>query len=246
MNNSIELNVLNKMNRNLDLNQDLDIDLVKTRDEFSNVVGNVINKGANYIIRGMPINNHLKDILIDVKDAFKTKDFKEILKTAVNSSIREGLEVLSLPKNVLKDIAQIKNIAVNGGLAEGLCAGIEIISKRYFGKNVYDLYIKDFFDKTKIFVKSKDFINKLDTGIKKVLGNIDNFKENCKKWYSAYDKFDLSLINEIADSLNKNKNKISFDTECLSQNNIIQNMTELINNKKDKLSSLQMQICNNI
>ena len=64
MNNSIELNVLNKMNRSLDLNQDLDIDLVKTRDEFSNVVGNVINKGANYIIRGMPINNHLKDILI--------------------------------------------------------------------------------------------------------------------------------------------------------------------------------------
>lgn len=246
MNKVLELGTLNKIDRNIDLDTKLDVDLLRNRSEFTNVVSKVIDKGANYVIRGMPINNHIKDILIDVKDSFKTKDFKEILKTAVNSSIREGLEILSLPKNVLKDITNIKDIAVNGGLTEGICAGIEIISKKYLGKNVYDEYIKDFFDKTKDFVKSRDFLNKINIGVNKCIDKINDFKDICKKWYSAYDKFDLDEINEIANKLNKKKNKVSFDMECLNKNNVIQNMTELINNKRDKLSELQMQICNSL
>lgn len=246
MNNTLELNTLNKIDRNLDLDNKLDLDLVRNRSEFTNVVSKVIDKGANYVIRGMPINNHIKDILIDVKDSFKTKDFKEILKTAVNSSIREGLEILSLPKNVLKDISKIKDIALNGGLTDGVCAGIEIISKKYLGKNVYDEYIKDFFDKTKNFVKSRDFLNKINLGVNNCINKINEFKEVCKSWYNAYDKFDLDEINNIANSLNKKKNKVNFDLECLNKNNVIQNMTELINNKRDKLSELQMQICNSL
>lgn len=246
MENIVELSTLNKVDKNLDLDYKMDLDLVKNRNEFTTVVEKVINKGANYVIRGMPINNHIKDILIDVKDSLKSKDFKEILKTAVNSSIREGLEVLSLPKNVLKDISKIKDIAVNGGLAEGLCAGVEIISKKYLGKNVYDVYIKDFFDKTKDFIKSNDFLNKINMGVNKCIRKIDDFKNACKQWYEAYDKFDLDSINNIANTLNKKKSIVNFDTDCINQNNVIQNMTMLINNKKDKLSELQMQICNSI
>ncbi len=242
----LELDTLRKFDRNIDLDERFDLDLVRNRDEFTNVVSKVINKGANYIIRGMPINNHIKDILIDVKDAFKTKDFKEILKTAVNSSVREGLEILSLPKNVLKDLTNIKDIAVNGGLSEGICAGIEIISKKYLGSSVYSVYIKDLFDKTKEFVKSRDFLNKISNGVNKCLEKINDFKEICKKWYMAYDKFDLDEINNIANSLNKKKSKVNFDIECQNNNNVIQNMTELINNKRDKLTQLQMQICSSI
>lgn len=242
----LELDTLRKFDINIDLDERFDLDLVRNRDEFTNVVSKVINKGANYIIRGMPINNHIKDILIDVKDAFKTKDFKEILKTAVNSSVREGLEILSLPKNVLKDLTNIKDIAVNGGLSEGICAGIEIISKKYLGGSVYSVYIKDLFDKTKEFVKSKDFLNKISNGVNKCLEKINDFKEICKKWYVAYDKFDLDEINNIANSLNKKKSKVNFDIECQNNNNVIQNMTELINNKRDKLTELQMQICSSI
>lgn len=243
MENIIELSTLN---RNLDLDYKLDLDLIKNRNEFTNIVGNVIDKGANYVIRGMPINNHIKDILIDVKDSIKTKDFNEILKTAVNSSIREGLEILSFPKSILSDISKIKDIAINGGLVEGLCAGIEIISKKFVDKNVYDVYIKDFFDKTRDFIKSNEFLNKINIGMNKCIEKINNFKEACKEWYNAYDKFDLESINNIANTLNKKRNNVSFNAECINQNNVIQNMTRLINNKKDKLSELQMQICSSI
>lgn len=246
MQNVIELGKINDFNKDLDLDYKRDLDLIKNRNEFTSIVEKVLDKGANYVIRGMPINNHIKDILIDVKDSFKTMDFKQILKTAVNSSIREGLEVLSLPKNVLKDISKIKDVAVNGGLTEGICAGVEIISKSYLGKNVYDEYIKDFFDKTKDFIKSNEFLNKISAGMKKCVEKINNFKNTCKEWFEAYDKFDLDSINQIANNLNKSKNKVSFDTDCISQNNVIQNMTKLINNKKDKLSELQMQICNSL
>ncbi len=244
MENIIELNTLKKVDKNLDIDEGVDINLVKNRNEFTSVVENIVDKGANYVIRGMPINNHIKDILIDVKNSFKTKDFKEILKTAVNSSIREGLEVLSLPKTIIKDISKIKDIAINGGLSQGISAGLDIISKKFLGNSAYGVYIKDFFDKTKDFINSNEFIQKLTNGMKKCINKITDFKNTCKEWYKAYDKFDLNDINTIANVLNKKKNKVSFDNECQNQNNVIQNMTELINNKKDKLSKLQMQICN--
>lgn len=244
--NTLRVGDLKKLYKNINLDEKLDLDLIKNRDEFSNIVEKIINKGANYVIRGMPINNHIKDILIDVKDSFKTKDFKEMVKTAVNSSIREGLEILSVPKNVLNDISRIKDIAVNGGLREGLCAGIDIISKKYIGKDVYNEYIKYFFESVKGFVKSNEFLNKISNGINNSIGKIENFKDICKKWYSAYDKFDIDEINNIANNLDKKKKSISFNKDCLEQNNVIQNMTELINNKRDKLSELQMQICKNL
>ena len=50
----------------------------------------------------------------------------------------------------------------------------------------------------------------------------------------------------IQNILNKFKNSLKYDKECVQQNNIIQNMTKLINNKKDKLSQIQLQICSEL
>ena len=42
----------------------------------------IINKGSNYVIRGMPINNHIKEILINTKEALKEEDFNNVIKIA--------------------------------------------------------------------------------------------------------------------------------------------------------------------
>lgn len=246
MENIISLENINKIANNIDIDHKVDIDLVKNRNEFTNVVQNVIDKGANYVIRGMPINNHIKNILIDVKESLKSKDFKEIVKTAVNSSIREGLDILSLPKNVIRDINRIKDISLQGGLTNGLTAGIDIISKKYLGVNLYSDYIKDFFSKIREFILSNEFIKKIGRGIEKCVKKIQDFKSICSEWYQAYDKFDLKSINTIASYLNHHKKKVNFNDECLEKNEVIQNMTKLINHKKDKLSDMQMQICSQL
>lgn len=246
MENIISLEKINKVANNIDIDHKVDIDLVKNRNEFTNVVQNVIDKGANYVIRGMPINNHIKNILIDVKDSLKSKDFKEIVKTAVNSSIREGLDILSLPKNVIRDINKIKDISLQGGLTNGLTAGIDIISKKYLGVNLYSDYIKDFFSKIREFILSNEFIKKIGRGIEKCVKKIQDFKSICSEWYQAYDKFDLKSINTIASYLNHQKKKVNFNDECLEKNEVIQNMTKLINHKKDKLSDMQLQICSQL
>ena len=111
------------------------------------------------------------------------------------------------------------------------------LSKKFLDKNVYDVYIKDFFDKTRDFIKSNEFLNKINIRMNKCIEKINNFKEVCKEWYNAYDKFDLESINNIANTLNKKRNNVSFNAECINQNNVIQNMTRLINNKKDKIIS---------
>lgn len=224
----------------------LDIELTKTKDSFSNIVKDVIESGADYAIKAMPINDNVKDVLLDVRKAFHTKDFKYIVKTAVSSSLREGLEILNAPKNVIRDITKVKDIAFKGGLSSALSAGIDIVTNKYMKNNIFAPIINRFLNSLKDFVFSNSFKDKIDRGISNVFDRINKYKESCKQWYEAYEKFDIDKMNEIAKRLKYNLKRTNIDQECVNENNVIQNMTTLINAKKEKLSQIQLQICNNL
>lgn len=249
MENIIQLENTNKIKdlvKDIDINKEIDPQLYKNRQAFEEVIGNVVDKGGDYIIKALPINDGVKDILIDVKKAFKTKDFKEIIKTAVNSSIREGLEMLSIPKNVIKDITKIKDIALKGGLRQALSAGIDIVIDKYFKNNLFSNVIGEFVKKTKDFLFSNSFKEKITAGMDKILNKKKEFENLCKNWNDSYEKFDLDAINEIAKQIEKKGKEVKFDIESIKDNKIIQNMTKLINVKKEKLSQIQLQICNDL
>ena len=127
----------NELLKNKEKNIEVDVEVNRSQRIFSNLTYDVINKGADYVIKAMPVNEHIKDILIDVKKSFETKDFKQIIKTAVSSSIEEGLELINAPKNVIKDITKIKNIAIKGGLREGISAAIDIVTNKYLKNNLF-------------------------------------------------------------------------------------------------------------
>lgn len=230
----------------LDIDKKLDFQENRNKTEFTNVIEKVIDSGTSYVIKALPISNNIKDIILDVKNAFKTKDFKEIVKTAVNSSVREGLEILNLPKNIISDITKIGKIAFKGGLSSALSAGIDIVSNKYLKNNIFSPLINKFLQDMKTFVGSTDFKTKIDCGIKKLLDKTDKFGELCDSWYTAYEKFDLFGMNNICRNIKKMQPHIVNDKDCLTQTNIIDNMTKLVNNKNEKLSQMQMQICNAI
>ncbi|MEG2348703.1 MAG: hypothetical protein RSB67_03545 [Clostridia bacterium] len=244
MENIINLDLVKQNSLNFD--NKIDFELNKSKDAFSDVVREVIDKGADYAIKAMPINDSLKDILIDVKKAFKTKDFKNIVKTAIGSSLREGMEILNIPRNVISDVNKIKDIAFKGGLSGALSAGIDIVTKKYLKNNIFAPTINRFLNSIKDFVFSKTFKEKLDRGISNIFDRISKYKDVCKQWYQAYDKFNIDEMNIIAKKLKYTANKVSSNMDCLTENNIIQNMTSLINTKKEKLSKIQLQICNNL
>ena len=50
-------------------------------------------------------------------------------------------------------------------------------------------------------------------------------------------------MNIIAGRLKQNVKKIEFNKESINSNNLIQNVTKLINNKKEKLSPIEMKAC---
>lgn len=242
----LEINKVKDIVNNLNITKDMQVELNKNKRGIQKVVYNVVNRGADYVIKAMPVNDSVKDILIDVRKSLETKDFKSILKTVVDSSVREGLELLNTPKNVISDINKVKNIALKGGLKEGISAAIDIVTNKYLKGNIFASIIKDFINKTKDFIFSKKFREKLDKGIDNLLNKVEEYKDKCKSWYESYDKLDIAKMNEIASSLKKERRNVTISSECSKQNNVIQNMMELVNTKKDKLSNLQLQICNNL
>lgn len=236
----------NGISLNKDIDEKLSFQEERNRNEYSNTVAKVVDNSIGYIIKALPVNENIKQIALDVKDAFKTGDFKEIVKTAVKSSIKEGLEILNLPKNVISDITKISKIAFSGGLSSALSAGIDIISKKYLKNNIFSYVLFKITNEMKNYVFSKDFKIKIDNNINKLLEKNNKFNALCQKWYESYEKFDLFNMNSLCKSIKNMQKHIVNDKDCKVQSDIIENMTNLINTKNSKLSPIQMQICNNI
>ena len=236
----------NVISLNKDIDEKLSFQEERNRNEYSNTVAKVVDNSIGYIIKALPVNENIKQIALDVKDAFKTGDFKEIVKTAVKSSIKEGLEILNLPKNVISDITKISKIAFSGGLSSALSAGIDIISKKYLKNNIFSSVLFKITNEMKNYVFIKYFKIKIDNNINKLLEKNNKFNDLCQKWYESYEKFDLFNMNSLCKSIKNMQKHIVNDKDCKVQSDIIENMTNLINTKNSKLSPIQMQICNNI
>lgn len=230
--------------KNIDKNMNLDF--CREKGALEKVVINVIDKGTDYILKAMPIQENVKDILIDVKKSFKTKDFSKIVQTAVTSSVREGLEILGTPINVIKDINKVKDIAFKGGLRQALIASIDIVSNKYLKGNILGDVVDKFLGETKNFINSKRFSIKIDEDIKKAIDKQEKFKVLCSEWYKAYDKMDLESLNVIAKEISIKQKTNVISNDIMKAAKIILNMTEFVNNKKDKLSLAQLDICKSL
>lgn len=235
------LNDIRDLDVNLDLNSNLEIATQKSN--FSKIVNDVIDKGTSYVIKALPVNKGVKNILLNVKEAFKTKDFKEIVKVAINSSIKEGLEMVGMPVSVIKDITKLKDIALKGGLKQALVAGIDITANKYLKNNLFADILKDFFDRTKQFLNSNEFLVKIDNGISKLKQKVDNFKKLCDNWNKSYQVFDLAKLNDLSERIKKYRYSKILDYNDLNKTKVIPNITTLANTKKSKLSNTQLEVC---
>lgn len=224
----------------------VEVEVEKNSNELTKIISSIIEKGATYVIKGMPVNEHIKTILRDVSKTFEDKDFNAILSVAIKSSIREGLDAMGVPKDYATKISNAVNAAFKGGVTTNIKIGIDVFGNGKKYGNIFANYIEDFLSDMKNFVGSNAFKNKVEHAVNKTSKKIENFKDVCEKWYDAYDDFNIDLLKEIASKLNKMKDKVSFDSECVSENIAIQNMTELVDSRKQRLTKTQIEICNNL
>ena len=218
----------------------------RNKEELKNILIKTIDKGGNYIIKPMPVNKHIKDILSDVKECITDGEFKDIVSTAIESSLKEGKEILGLTDRELKYINKMINTAFAGGLTKNINIGVATIENVKKYGNLFYNYIEDFFESLKSYIASTGFEERVNIAVSKCLNKVDEFKKICSNWYTAYDKFDLNNISSIADKLDKMKNKVEFNDKCVSENTIIQNVTELVRQNKKKLTKNQFDICANL
>lgn len=225
----------------IELSKDNKVEILKN--DLAGVVEKTVDHAAKYIIKAMPVPDAVKDVLIDVKDAIKTNDLKGIINTAVKSTIREGLEMLGLPEKSINSLSELKDIAKKGGLITAIKNGIEICESNYLRNNIVADYVYKFFDKLKNYIMNNEFIKYLNRLIDKLEEKKNKFLEMCEEWYKAYKEKDLDEVNNIAETLNENKYVLTRYNDCIKENNVIQNITAMVNNKKDILTANQQRLC---
>ncbi len=241
----IDLEKCNFIKGGLDLKTELELEknIDGMKKEMGTILSGLVDKLAGYAIKAMPVPDGVKDILFDVKKVFKEKDFKNLVSTVISSCLREGLEVIGTPNAIIKDIGKLGEVIKKGGIINGLVASIEIAANKYMKNNILGEYVETFFDKVREGMKSRDFSTKIDKQISKISFKEQEFKEKCKAWYEAYNKMDNESINKIAEQLSKSTVLKGANSKTKAENRVIQNMTKLVNNKNEKLSKEQLQLC---
>lgn len=240
---SNQINDIIENTKSLALQLSEDSRMTTLKNDLSNAAEKAVDQASKYIIKAMPVPDAVKDILIDVKDAIKTKDIKEVVSTAVKSTVREGLELVGLSSSSINSLMELKNVASKGGLITSLKNGIEIVANNYLKNNIVGDYVYKFFDNLKNYMMNNEFGKSLNNIIKKLEEKKDNFLKKCEEWYNAYKEGNLSKVNNVANELDSNKYVLSRYTDCVKENNIIQNMTAMVNNKKGVLTENEQRLC---
>lgn len=221
-------------------------DTKKINNQLGDITVGIIDRSANYIIKAMPVPDAIKDILKDVKDSIKTNDFKLVIKTAVRSSIREGLELLGVGNEKITNLVNAKDLAIKGGLSINLKNAVGVLANKYLNSHLVADEVYQFFDKLKNYILSKEFNYKLIEVINKLVKKKENFMNMCNNWYKAYSKLDIPEMNELSKSIMKNKDILLNFKECSREGKIISNMTNMVNNKNSKLTEMQLNLCKTI
>ena len=132
-------------------------------------------------------------------------------------------------------------MASKGGFVTAVKNGVEIFASNYLKNNIVANYVYKFFDDLKIYVQSKDFIKKINSMIKKLDAKKDEFLDKCEEWFKAYANMDKNEMNKISEKLANNSYVLNRYTDCVKENNIIQNMTKMVNNNNKGLLSKNQQ-----
>lgn len=238
---NIDEMITNIKNNAMELDVDRRIDVLKS--DLQSVSESALEKSMNYIIKSVPIPDAVRDILKDVKDAIKTKQLKEIIGTAVNSSVREGLEISGLSKNNINTLKDVKNFALKGGLVILLKNGLEIVENKFLKNNIVSDYVYNFFAKLKNYILSNEFLKKINSMVDRLTNKKTEYLQKCEDWYDAYGKMDIEKMNKLSEELGTNRYITSRYEDCNRENNIIQNMTKMVNAKKGVLSLEQQKLC---
>ena len=233
---------INKIRDNvLELDSDHRLDNLKS--DLQSVSERTLEKSMNYVIKTLPLPDAVKDVLRDVKESIKTKSLKEVIGTAVNSSVREGLEISGVSKTNINSIKDLKGFALKGGLLILIKNGVQLIENKYLKSNIVSNSVYKFFEKLNNYILSKEFVKKIDSMVNKLSAKKDEYLKKCEAWYDAYASLDMKNINKISEELGTNRYITARYEDCERENSIIQNMTKMINSKSGILSKEQQKLC---
>ena len=240
------MEIAEKIELKNNINNENKIEIENNISEFSKIVGNVVLSAGKYVMKSLNLDNNNKIYVQELVDELRRKDFKQVVKTALNASINDGIEVSKIGKEKLVDINTLKNVSLKGGLNVLLSAGVDIVMNKFLKNNLLGNIMKKFVVDLKNFIMNKGFDRKIENFIDKLKTKVTKFNELCTQWYKSYENLDISKINEVEEKIKNYSSKVSDNANCVNEANIISNMTKLVNTTQKKLTDFQMQLCQTI
>lgn len=201
--------------------------------ELTGIIATTIDRGSDYIIKSLPIADAYKDILVDIKEHFKDKGFKDLIKTVVNSSIREGMEIIGIPQKSIKNLTGLEKTCEKGGLNLTLQGIIGVVENDVLKDRIMGDYVYDYFNKMKEYVLSNKFLEKIRSSVNRYDVKSQHFIDKCDKWYNEYEKGNYDLMLDTYDSLRKNYSNVRNNSKCKEEYDIINNLTKLCVEKEN-------------
>lgn len=219
--------------------KDLLLDIKKNlqNDSFKEMLTIAINGALKEGIDIENYNDYDFEELDDEDEFEEDEDIDDLVETS-NNKINKKIDLSNLSKSV--------QLAFRGGLPQLINLAVEVATAAKKKNNIFSNYIEDFIGRVKTYIQSDQFKNKVNIGIAKCSDKVEKFKGLCAAWYNAYDILNVDQIKDIAKEIKEMKNKVKFDNECINENEVIQNITDIITKKGEKVSRSRVDIYENL
>lgn len=190
--------------------------------------GRLVDNAFNSALRTM-LPDFVENQVIDVKDAILQEGVKAGVNEAIISSLDLGKSILGIFTGKFENISQIQNAIKKGGLIDAISSVLDKAIDMSISSGLIDKSVGKIISSGKKAIL-KNVSSNIENSLESQVSSIEKLDKYCEKWHEAYKNQDVSEMDKLFKSINKQLENIIPLESTINKAREIENLQNLIKN----------------
>lgn len=229
-----------------DLSENLEIEKNVTPEKQNSFLETNIGKAANFALDiGIKyiMPDCIENEIIEIKDNFISEGFENGVKTAVNSAIELGKNILGIFNGNFTDINQAEKAVEKGGLIDGISNVLDFVLDKIEDKGILNKNI------TNVIKDGKNYLldsieDRIKDNFKTQVSSVDNINTYIEEWNNHYSNKDINMMDKTYEKIQDELGEVMPLESVIKTAKEIENIQTLVknNNGNFELSNEQIEL----
>lgn len=202
--------------------------------------GQAINNGIDFGLKAI-LPDYIENEIIEIKNAFVKEGLVEGIKTAIDTTINKGKEIIGMFTGNLENMTQAEAIAKNGDLIKNVAKELDKVVNKCVKNDLIKDGLGDLIKegKNSMLNYAKNNVDKVNKEQVKKIQEMDEF---IKDWEEAFKNQDFKKMQNAYIKINHRMESVLPLEETLNKAQVVENLHNLIKNNGNNFDLTEEQI----